>query len=83
MTAGGENVAPILIEEKVKEKLPFVSNVMIIGEGRKYLIALLTIKTSGLASEAPVHTLSQDCKEILKKFEITDMNTVQNCMSSV
>jgi long-chain-fatty-acid--CoA ligase ACSBG len=53
ITAGGENVAPILIEENIKLAIPFVSNAMVIGEGRKYLLCILTIKNEGWASQPP------------------------------
>jgi len=44
ITAGGENVAPVLIEDAVKEQLPCVSNCMLIGDSRKFLSMLLTFK---------------------------------------
>jgi len=44
ITAGGENVAPVPIEEKVKEELPLVSNCMLIGDRRKFLSLLITLK---------------------------------------
>merc|ERR1712118_605132 len=44
ITAGGVNVAPVLIEQLVKERLPGVSNCVVIGDKQKYLIALLTLK---------------------------------------
>lgn len=44
ITAGGENVAPILIEDEIKKTIPFVSNCMVIGEKRKYLSLLITLK---------------------------------------
>ena len=44
ITAGGENVAPVAIEDAVKEQLPCVSNCVVIGDRRKFLSILLTLK---------------------------------------
>lgn len=44
ITAGGENVAPVLIENEIKEELKFVSNCMVIGDQKKFLAVLLTFK---------------------------------------
>jgi long-chain-fatty-acid--CoA ligase ACSBG len=44
ITAGGENVAPVLIEDAIKEQLPCVSNCMLVGDQRKFLSVLLTLK---------------------------------------
>ena len=45
ITAGGENIAPVPIEEKLKELLPALSNVMMVGDERKYNVCLVTAKT--------------------------------------
>jgi long-chain-fatty-acid--CoA ligase ACSBG len=44
ITAGGENIPPILIENEIKNALPCISNVMAIGDHRKFLTCLLSLK---------------------------------------
>jgi len=44
ITAGGENVAPVPIEDNFKDAAPYVSNVMVIGDDKKFLSALVTFK---------------------------------------
>jgi long-chain-fatty-acid--CoA ligase ACSBG len=44
ITAGGENIAPVPIEEQLKVEVPILSNAMLIGDKRKFLSCLLTLK---------------------------------------
>ena len=45
ITAGGENISPICIEDNIRNELPdIVSNVMAVGDRRKYLTCLITLK---------------------------------------
>lgn len=45
ITAGGENVAPVLIENEIKKYLgDVVANSMVIGEQKKYLTVLISVK---------------------------------------
>jgi len=46
ITAGGENIAPVPIEDKLKELCPAISNVMMVGDKRKYNVILITLKTA-------------------------------------
>jgi long-chain-fatty-acid--CoA ligase ACSBG len=45
ITAGGENVPPVLIENEMKAAMVAVSNVMVIGDKRKFLSMLVSLKT--------------------------------------
>jgi long-chain acyl-CoA synthetase len=43
VTAGGKNVGPQNIENELKARCPLLSQVVVIGDRRKYLVALLTL----------------------------------------
>jgi len=58
ITAGGENVPPVLIEDLLKESLPAVSNAMVIGDQRKFLSVLFTLRTEPDAEAKPTNVLA-------------------------
>jgi len=43
ITAGGENIPPVLIENEIKKALPCVVNVMVVGEQKPYLNCLISL----------------------------------------
>ncbi|CAM9925915.1 unnamed protein product [Pylaiella littoralis] len=45
ITAGGENVPPVLIENEFTAELPCISNCMVIGDKRKFLSILIALRT--------------------------------------
>jgi long-subunit acyl-CoA synthetase (AMP-forming) len=54
ITAGGENIAPALVEAHIKA-IPFISHAVVVGDRRRYLSVLLTLdpdKLPGVASAA-------------------------------
>eukprot|EP00981_Chlorochromonas_danica_P006596 scaffold1438_cov173-Ochromonas_danica.AAC.1 len=44
VTAGGENVAPTLLESNMMEEVPELSHCLVVGDKRKFLSALLTLR---------------------------------------
>ncbi|XP_041465614.1 long-chain-fatty-acid--CoA ligase ACSBG2-like isoform X2 [Lytechinus variegatus] len=44
ITAGGENIPPIPIEDIIKKECPLISNCMLIGDKRKFLSMLVSLK---------------------------------------
>lgn len=72
ITAGGENLAPVPIEDNIKAELPFVSNAMVIGDKKKFLSVLLTPKiVMDSDSGAPTEELATQTKEFCANLGIT------------
>jgi len=51
--AGGENIAPVPIEDFVKKTCDGIMEIMMIGDKRKYNVALVTLKAKGATGETP------------------------------
>ena len=61
ITAGGENVPPVLIENEMKAAMNAISNCMVIGDKRKYLSMLISVKTEDdKEREVPTDILAND-----------------------
>lgn len=50
---GGENIAPVPIEDAVKCKCDGIAEVMMVGDMKKYNVALVTLKAVGANGENP------------------------------
>uniref|UniRef100_A0A667XEU3 Long-chain-fatty-acid--CoA ligase ACSBG2 n=1 Tax=Myripristis murdjan TaxID=586833 RepID=A0A667XEU3_9TELE len=69
ITAGGENIPPVPIEDAVKEAVPLISNAMLIGDKRKFLSMLLTIKSQvNGETGTPEDELTPEAVELCKKL---------------
>lgn len=47
ITAGGENIPPVPIEDALKAEVAIISNAMLLGDKLKFLSMLLTLKVTG------------------------------------
>ncbi|XP_068227126.1 long-chain-fatty-acid--CoA ligase ACSBG2-like [Palaemon carinicauda] len=82
ITAGGENIAPEPIEAKVKAELPCISQCMLIGDKRKFLSILLTLKTDIDAENGePLDTLTPLTQEWFRNIG-AQVQTVQQVLMS-
>ncbi|KAM3609225.1 uncharacterized protein V6R79_011334 [Siganus canaliculatus] len=79
ITAGGENVPPVPIEEAVKRELPFISSAMLIGDKKKFLSMLLTLKCcSDTETMEPTEKLSIEAVEYCQQLgsQATDVSDI-------
>jgi long-chain acyl-CoA synthetase len=64
ITAGGKNIAPQEIENKLKSAHPLISQVVVIGDRRPFLSALITLDEEKLPSFAKEHGIEGGGHEI-------------------
>eukprot|EP00356_Strombidium_inclinatum_P006103 CAMPEP_0170509782 /NCGR_PEP_ID=MMETSP0208-20121228/65404_1 /TAXON_ID=197538 /ORGANISM="Strombidium inclinatum, Strain S3" /LENGTH=177 /DNA_ID=CAMNT_0010793175 /DNA_START=447 /DNA_END=977 /DNA_ORIENTATION=- len=69
ITAGGENVAPLPIEDAFKQVFPACGNIMLIGENRRFVSALITFKVDiDMGTGQPSDNLTKDTSTYLSKI---------------
>ena len=68
ITAGGENIAPVGVEDKFKLQCPPCSNIMLVGEGQRFLGALITFKVDiDPKTGIPTRNLMLEAREFFKQ----------------
>ncbi len=73
VTSGGKNVAPQPIECRLK-MIPYFENVLLIGDSRKFVAALIVPNYEALAFWARAHNITfDDPSELIHKREIYDL----------
>ncbi|KAL7566190.1 hypothetical protein ACA910_011264 [Epithemia clementina (nom. ined.)] len=77
ITAGGENVPPVLIEEKLKLAMPAISNAMVIGDKRKFLSVLITLKVEIDDDGQPTNNLTGAALDTASEIGSTAKTTVE------
>ncbi len=61
ITAGGENIPPVMIENEMKAAMLAISNCMVVGDRRKYLAMLVALKCEvDKETGAPTDNLAPD-----------------------
>jgi long-chain-fatty-acid--CoA ligase ACSBG len=69
ITSGGENIPPVLLESNILREIPFLSNVMVVGDKRKYLTCLMTLKCEvDQTTEEPQDTLTPLAKTAIEQL---------------
>lgn len=60
ITAGGENIAPVPIEDNFKLACPACSNIMLLGENQRFMAALITFKVEVDMAKGGIPSLNLD-----------------------
>ena len=77
ITAGGENIPPVAIEDKMKELMPYVSNVMVIGDKMKFLSMVVTLKLKQDRNEGFTNELDGPAARL-----VAGVTTIEQAMAS-
>eukprot|EP00826_Nyctotherus_ovalis_P029838 TRINITY_DN2366_c0_g2_i6.p1 TRINITY_DN2366_c0_g2~~TRINITY_DN2366_c0_g2_i6.p1 ORF type:complete len:626 (+),score=147.01 TRINITY_DN2366_c0_g2_i6:271-2148(+) len=67
-TSGGEYVAPLFIESKFSAVCPIASHIVLIGDARRYLTALITIKCQPTKEGKLTLDIDRDVLETLREI---------------
>jgi long-chain acyl-CoA synthetase len=71
ITAGGKNITPTNIEAEIKQH-PLVSQCVVIGDRRPYLVALITLDPEEAARFAREHGLPEDPEALAANDEVRE-----------
>lgn len=81
ITAGGENVPPVIIEDKIKEQTKALSNCMVVGDKRKFLSVLLCLRVNMNEDGSPSQNLDPQALEVAKEIgsSATTVSEAKSC----
>ncbi|KAG7276698.1 hypothetical protein CRUP_006877 [Coryphaenoides rupestris] len=71
ITAGGENIPPVPIEDAVKAEAAIVSNAMLLGDKLKFLSMLLTLKCDVDDNGEPTDNLNSEALAYCQQLGVT------------
>ena len=83
ITAGGENVAPVIIEDLFKLHFPPCSNIMLVGENERFIAALISFKCDlDMATGEPKNTLLPESVKYFKEKCGVDVKTSDEAIAN-
>jgi len=80
ITAGGENVAPVPVEDNIKAELPCIANAILIGDRQKFLSVFLTFKVV-MEDDTPTNKLTPPAIEWCQSQGRPDITTVEDILN--
>jgi long-chain acyl-CoA synthetase len=69
ITAGGKNITPANLENEIKQH-PLVSQCVVVGDRRPYLVALVTLDPEEVVAYAKEHGLPEDLEQLSANDDI-------------
>jgi long-chain acyl-CoA synthetase len=69
ITAGGKNITPANLESEIKQH-PLVSQCVVVGDRRPYLVALVTLDPEEAAAYASEHGLPEDPEQLATNADV-------------
>jgi len=83
ITAGGENIAPVPIEDKIKYACPLISNVVLIGDTKKFISVLVTLRVViDPNTLLPTNELDENCLIALRNEGI-NANNIKEVITNI
>jgi long-chain acyl-CoA synthetase len=69
ITAGGKNITPANLENEIKQH-PLVSQCVVVGDRKPYLVALVTLDPDDAVAYAKEHGLPEDVEQLAGNLEV-------------
>ena len=83
ISAGGENIAPVLVEDNFKLECVACSNIMMIGDMQRFMAAFITFKVDiDPKTGVPSRILTNEAKADFKKNAGVDVSTTDEACSN-
>lgn len=80
ITAGGENIAPQTIHDTVKDKLPIISQVLLLGDKQKFVSTFLTLSVEvNTDTMEPTNKLSSAARDWCRSVG-SNANTIEDIL---